>query len=143
MRRLLENALFTAVSGICLWIIAGMILLCMSFATRGQEQPAPAMLQSGKTMWGDLTVAGPTILITGGESWTAQGRILPNGEIHVHWLQIANDRPAFGIYQFKDGAITGRWGWGENIMLNQDGTFSGLEHLETIQVKTGPAGPDL
>ena len=131
MRRFLES------------MTSGMILFCMSFVINGQEQPAPAMLQSGKTIFGDLTVAGPNILVTGGESWTAQGRILQNGEIHVHWFQVATERPAFGIYQFRDGAITGRWGWGENIMINPDGTFAGLEHLETIQVKTGAVGPDL
>jgi len=136
--------LLVAVIVLAIWIVSATIVMhSMVSVARGDDAKPAGKLQGGATQWGDLEVAGPRVVISGGTIWSGVGTVLANGDIHLHWLQLANERPAFGVYRVNEsGNLVGKWGWGENISLERDGTFGGLEFVETVVV-SAPKGPDL
>ena len=120
------------------------VAACMTSLVIGLVPGQP--ITGGDTQWGTLAVAGNTVMVTGGQHWVATGTIQADGEVHLHWLQVADERPAFGIYRPKDGSLVGHWCWGENVRL-ENGKVIDPDQPETIVIRPKEApkaeGPDL
>ena len=130
MRRILD---MMAVALVIAWVLVSL------------AHAAPPPL-GGETQWGTLTVIGKSVTVTGGQAWVATGSIQENGEIHLHWLQLADERAAFGVYRHADGVLAGHWCWAESVRI-EDGKVVGPELPETITIRTAGSpkaeGPDL
>ena len=129
------------------WIIdlaAIAVVACMTSLAIGFVPDPP--FAGGETQWGTLAVAGNTVTVTGGQHWVATGTIQGDGEVHLHWFQVADERHAFGIYRPKEGSLVGHWCWGEDVRL-ENGKVIGPDKPETIAIRPKVApkaeGPDL
>jgi hypothetical protein len=91
---------------------------------------------SGECPWGIVSQGGRKIIITGGSSWTASGMVRDDSKVELTWTILSSGKEAMGVYSFKNGILSGQWGWMEDVDLDRDGNLSGENiKMEQFAVK--------
>ena len=109
---------------ICIFALAPLPL------DRPKEKGIVALI--GPTNWGQLIVKGKEVTLGGHDCWDATGSLLPNGKIHLIWILRSDNKIGHGVYDFKDGALEGLWGWESGVEVSEDGVITGSVNHDKI-----------
>ena len=88
--------------------------LVVTFVPQPRPQPGKWPKLPKACQWGIITQQENRVIITGGDTWTAEGEILKNGKIVLIWRTLSSNKEAPSVYTFKDGLMRGEWGWETN-----------------------------
>lgn len=73
------------------------------------------------TNYGQMTVAGKTITITGNPHWTATGMVRADGAVQLIWTEVETQRLAISVYKVIDNRMVGTWGYVGNVKITKSG----------------------
>ena len=96
--------------------------------------------------WGDVTVQGAQVRISGHPYWGAEGKWIRTAAgpvLLLWWYPHASQREAPSRYIVREGRVVGVWGWhDEGVCLDElSGEITGAPHTDEIRETPKPA-PD-
>lgn len=90
---------------------------------------------NGMTNWGVFEAKGNRVTFRGHAHWEADGVIRKRDgkwEMFLVWQLVADGRRAPGIYPLGRDPITGHWNYGDACEELPDGSFKGLDAVDSI-----------
>ncbi len=108
------------------------ILLLVLLLAPAREENAKAPDLNMESNWGTVKQDGPNIAIGGHAHWTASGEIRKDGKVYLMWQTVASGEFAPALYEVKDGAMVGKWGWLKDVEFDDDGNITGELCDDTI-----------
>lgn len=111
------------------------LLLCATLAQSHERKTGTSPLTPGATLWGDLEIKGRSVTIFGHPRWDATGTLQENGILKLLWIERDSGRVGHGRYVIDGDAVTGTWGFIENVEWTDDGRLVGNVLNETLRTR--------
>jgi hypothetical protein len=106
-----------------------------------QDSPRPLTLE-GPTNWGVITRVGGNFTLEG-QNWSALGHTRADGKVVIIWTDLNNGNACPGLYEVTPtGELQGYWGRNPAVVLQEDGTLSGMPSLDRVYRLPDPE-PDI
>ncbi len=113
-------------------ILYAHLFVAFFLAAPAREENAKAPDLNYESNWGTMKQDGTRISIGGHNHWTAAGEVQKNGKVYLLWATVEDNRLAPSLYEFKDGALVGKWGWLGDVEFDEMGEITGSLHDDTI-----------
>lgn len=79
------------------------------------------------TNYGDVKQVGENVFLAGHDNWEAEGFFRKDGKLALTWICLYNELLAVGLYELKDGALWGQWGFEDEAKFVPDMRTGKLE----------------
>jgi hypothetical protein len=110
------------------WLVVLFALSVAVIADAKPERPVPPKKASKQqypdlnytSNWGKITIDRDTgaMLFRGHPDWDGEAQFVTATKVYVIWWWKADNSPAPGIYDFKDGRLVGVWNFDKDIFID-------------------------